>query len=122
MKFIWRGNWRKGEIVVEAETLEELNNVLDELLPLMEVQATSQVSNEEFPLLPSGLGCSDAIKTLLQSKWGKQPRTMAEVKEVLEANALHFTKGTLSGTLTSMTKRGHLGRVKKAGKWAYVVK
>lgn len=122
MRFTWKGNWRKGEIVIEAETLEELNNVLDKLFSLSEVQAPSQMSGEEFPTLSSGLGCSDAIRALLQTEWGKQPRSMAEIKEALEANALYFSKGTLSGTLTLMTKGGHLRRFKKAGNWVYVAK
>ena len=122
MRFTWKGNWRKGEIAIEAETLEELNSILDKLFSLGEAQATSQISGEEFPTLPSGLGCSDAIRALLQTKWGKEPRSMAEIKEALEANALYFSKGTLSGTLTLMTRGGHLRRVKKAGKWVYVAK
>jgi hypothetical protein len=122
MKFTWKGNWRKGEIVIEAETLEELNNILDKLFSLSEVQATSKVSGKEFPKLPSGLGCSDAIRALLQNKWGEEPRSMVEIKEALEANALYFSKGTLSGTLTLMTRGGHLRRSKKAGKWVYVAK
>ena len=122
MRFTWKGNWRKGEIVIEAETLEELNNTLDKLFPLSEAQATSQISIEEFPTLPSGLGCSDALRALLQTEWGKQPRSMAEIKEVLEANALYFSKGTLSGTLTLMTKRGELRRSKKGGNWVYLAK
>jgi len=122
MRFTWKGNWRKGEIIIEAETLEELNNILDKLFSLSEVQAMSQVSIEEFPTLPSGLGCSDAIRTLLQTEWGKQPRSMAEIKEALEANASYFSKGTLSGTLTLMTKGGYLRRFKKAGSWVYVSK
>jgi len=122
MRFTWKGKWRKGEIVIEAETLEELNNILDTLFSLSEVQATSQISGEELPPLPSGLGCSDAIRALLQTEWGKKPRSMAEIKEALEANAFHFSNGMLSGTLTLMTRGGHLWRVKKAGKWVYVVK
>lgn len=124
MRFKWKGNWRKGEIIIEAETLEELNDVLDRLFLLGEVQETSQIKKEAFPFpeVPPGLGCSDAIGTLLQTNWGKQPRSMAEIKEALEANALYFSKGTLSGTLTLMTKGGRLRRFKKDGHWVYVAK
>jgi hypothetical protein len=122
MRVSWKGKWRSGEIVIEAETLEELNNILDKLFYLSEAQAASQVSGEEFPQLPSGLGCSDAIRALLQTEWGRESRSMAEIKEALEANALYFSNGTLSGTLTLMTKGGYLRRVKKADKWAYAVK
>jgi predicted transcriptional regulator len=54
--------------------------------------------------------------------WGKQPRSMNEIKEALKANALHFSKGTLSGTLTTMTKRGDIRRMKKDRRWKYLAK
>jgi len=122
MRFTWKGNWRKGEIIIEAETLEELNAVLDKVLSLGEIQESHEVKGEEFPKIPAGLGCSEAIRALLQTDWGKQPRSMNEIKEALETNALYFSKGTLSGTLTMMAKGGHLRRFKRAGRWTYVIK
>ncbi|MFX1537983.1 MAG: hypothetical protein ACFFDI_27635 [Promethearchaeota archaeon] len=124
MKFKWRGKWKKGEVIIETETLEELDHVLGKLFSLGEVHEPSRITDKNSPLpdLPSGLGCSDAIKTLLQTEWGKQPRSMAELKKALEVNALYFSKGTLSGTLTMLTKKGHLKRFKKAGIWSYILK
>lgn len=122
MRFIWKGNWKKGEITIEAETLEELDATLNKLLPFGEEQKSPIVKSEEFPKIPEGAGCSEAVRALLQTEWGRQPRTMNEIKEALETNALYFSKGTLSGTLTLMTKAGHLRRIKKDGRWAYVVK
>jgi len=119
MKLTWKGKYRNGEIVIEAETLEDLNNFLDRLFSLSGSQMMPEVINEEFPTLPSQLGCSDAIRTLLQTEWGEQPRSMVEIRKALEANALYFSKGTLSGTLTLMTQSGHLRRFKKAGSWVY---
>jgi hypothetical protein len=122
MRFTWKGNWRKGEIVIEVDTLEELNGILDKLFSLSETQATSQlVVQEETPMLEPGRGCSDAIRALLQTDWGKQPRSMAEIKKALETNALYFSKGTLSGTLSFLTKHD-LRRFKKAGTWVYTAK
>jgi len=123
MRFTWKGNWRKGEILIEADTLEELNAILDKLFSLSETQSISQMpTQEEIPVLQPGLGCSTAIKTLLQTDWGKQPRSMVEIKYALETNAMYFSKGTLSGTLTSLTKRGILKRFKKDGVWVYTVR
>jgi hypothetical protein len=123
MRFTWKGNWRKGEILIEADTLEELNGILDKLFSLSEAEAISKmVAQEEQPVLQPGLGCSDAIKALLQTDWGKQPRSMAEIKKALETNAIYFSKGTLSGTLTILTKRGVLRRFKKDGSWVYTTK
>ena len=123
MRFTWKGKWRKGEIVIEADTLEELDGILHKLFSLTETQAISHiVAQEETPMLQSGLGCSDAIKALLQTDWGKQPKSMAEIKKALETNALYFSKGTLSGTLSFLTKRGDLRRFKKTGVWVYTIK
>jgi hypothetical protein len=123
MRFTWKGNWRKGEIAIEADTLEELNSILDKLFSLSKNEATSQiVPQAESPVLPSGLGCSEAIKTLLQTEWGTQPRSMAEIKNVLKANALYFSKGTLSGTLSFLTKHGDLKRFKSVNAWVYTAK
>lgn len=122
MRFTWKGNWRKGEIIIEAETLEQLDATLDKVLSLSEIQESQKMKGEEFPKIRAGLGCSEAIRALLRTDWGKQPRSMNEIKEALETNALYFSKGTLSGTLTMMTKRGGLKRFKKAGRWTYVIK
>jgi hypothetical protein len=120
LRFIWKGKWKGGEISIEAETLEEINNVLGELFSLEKAHGTSGTDSVDFPALPGSTGCVDAIRSLMQTEWGKSPRAMVEIKEVLEANGLHFTKGTLSGTLTLMTQRGNLRRFRKNGKWVYV--
>lgn len=123
MRFTWKGNWKKGEITIEAETLDELDKTLKQLFSLGEVEESSrEVSTERIPTLHAGLGCSNAIRTLLQSEWGREPKMMNEIKDALETNALYFSKGTLSGTLTMMTKGGSLRRIKKTGRWAYILR
>ena len=120
MKFTWRGKWREGEITVEAETFEELQRALNEL-PLVKKETWEGNTNgEKFPHLPTGLGCSDAIRALFQTDWGRlSPRSMADINSALETNAVHLTKGSLSGTLTLMTKKEELERLRKKGKWVY---
>ena len=118
MKFIWKGSWRNGELLIEAQTLGELNEILDELFG----SNSQNLPQTIIPVLPSGLGCSDSIKKLLESECGKHPRLYAEIKNAFESNALYFSKGTLSGTLRFLEKRGDIKRFKKAGKWAYVGK
>jgi uncharacterized membrane protein YheB (UPF0754 family) len=128
MRFIWKGKWKQGEITVETESLEELNAALKELLVAEPSNITTSTTpetqiTEEYPSLTAGLGCSDAIRTLLQSEWGKkQPRSMSEIEKALQANALYFSGGTLSGTLNLLTKYGSIRRFKKDGRWAYVSK
>jgi hypothetical protein len=67
MKFMWRGNWRKGELLIETETLEELEAVMDKIFAQNGTLTTQAISS--VPLLPAGLGCSDAVRTLLESDW-----------------------------------------------------
>jgi len=120
VKFTWKGKWKGGEISIEAETLEELNSILGSLFSLEKDQGTPAVDSADFPTLSGSTGCVDAIRSLMQTEWGRSPRAMIEINEVLKANGLHFTKGTLSGTLTLMTQRGNLRRFRKNGKWVYV--
>ena len=122
MKFTWKGKWRKGEVIVEAESIQELDNALKELASRGEILGITRGDNQITPEIPSVQGCSDAIRTLMKTDWGKQPRSMTEIKRALEANALHFSKGTLSGTLTAMTKRRDIRRLRKDGRWKYLAK
>lgn len=120
MKFTWKGKWRKGEIIIEAQTFQELDSALKALSSAGDIQEFSNVNNEGAPVIPSVQGCSDALRILMGTDWGRKPRSMKEIKKALEANALYFSKGTLSGTLTAMTKRGDLQRVKENGRWKYL--
>jgi len=122
MKFTWKGKWRNGEIIIEAETFQELDTALRVLTSQGDILEFSTRNNEGAPLMPSVKGCSDAIKILMGTDWGRHPRSMNEIKKALEANALYFSKGSLSGTLTVMTKKGELQRVKENGRWRYLSK
>jgi hypothetical protein len=122
MKFTWKGKWRKGEVIIEAESIQELDHALKELASRGEIHGIPRVNTQNAPEMPPVQGCSDAIRALMKTDWGKQLRSMSEIKKVLEANALHFSKGTLSGTLTTMTKRGDIRRMKKDGRWKYLAK
>jgi len=120
MKFSWKGNWRKGEITIEAETFQELDDAIKSLLSKGEIEETSEV--DRLPEIPPVQSCPDAIRAIMKTGWGKQLRSMNEIKRVLDANALYFSKGTLPGALTTMTKKGELQRVKEEGKWKYSLK
>ncbi len=121
MKLVWRGRWKGGEVSIEAETLEELNSLLAKLF-LSTGSTDAQTTDRPFPLVPAGLGCSEAVLTLLGSEWGTQEKSMAEIRKALEANGLFFSKGTLSGTLAFLNKKGDINRTKKAGNWVYRIK
>jgi len=129
MKLVWRGSWKKGEIVIEVESTDELVAALGKLesvetvAPMSPSADTSRTSTTETPQVSGNIGPSEAVREVLGSAWGRaEPRTMNEIIKVLEASALYFSKGTLSGILANMTKKGELRRpCKKEDQWAYVL-
>ena len=121
LKFTWRGRWKDGEISVEAETLKELEAALEELgtVSKLDVQSNEKGS---YPEIPSILGCTDAVRALLEKDWGRQPRSMSEISKALEVNQLYFSKGALSATLVTLAKKGGIRRVKEDRNWKYFSK
>ncbi len=120
LKYTWKGAWRKGEIWIEAETLKELEEAMRELGPVAEI-AVPSVIDETLPEIPRMLGCTDAVRALMVTKWGNTPRSMFEIQNALESNGLYFKKEALSATLTTLTKSNKSGvqRIKKGGVWKY---
>ena len=130
MKLTWKGNWRKGEVVIEAESSDELISALNKLeliepagplsmsdRPLGEGEASSKI-----PKISGDLGPSQAIREILNTQWGRmETRTMKEINSVLEANAIYFSASSLSGVLTNLVKKGELRRSKKDDQWAYAL-
>lgn len=121
MKFTWKGRWSDGEITVEAESLKELEAALKGLGAAAKL-GTMSVEKESYPEIPSLLGCTGAVRALLEKDWGKKPRSMSEIKQALEENQLYFSKGALSATLVTLSKKGDIRRVKEEGKWKYFSK
>jgi len=133
MKLNWKGSWKNGELALEVDSPEELIAAIKKLevesqIKTLEITQENGMEHGQLqgappgrPQLTPNSGCSEAIREMLQSNWGrKEPRDMSEIIEVLEQNALYFPKGTISGVLTGMVKRGQLRRMKKGTVWAYV--
>jgi hypothetical protein len=122
LRYKWSGKWRGGEIQFEAESFEELQNGIDKLVNESSPEVGENIATSDFPVVPKETGCVKAIRKILESEWGTtSARSMVEITQVLEANGLYFTKGTLSGTLTLMTQRGEIRRSKKNDKWVYSI-
>jgi hypothetical protein len=124
-------SWNGGTVHVEADTVPELSKIIGDLRrslapgetrlsgPL--IGSTAEQA-EEYPQIPEALGCADAIRKLLSTPWGREEaRTEAELTKAMRANALNYGHGTISGLLTSLTRRGDLRRLKKGRNYAYVV-
>ena len=84
-----------------------------------EVEAASML---DYPKISRTSKCGDAVVALLTEEWGSNPRTISELREAMEANAIFFPKTTLSGVLVWLVKKGRVRRWKDKKKgYLYVI-
>ena len=97
-------------------TLENLNEIVEKFSEAFnyetkkEEKPNSHSNFQTFPKIARTSQCSDAITSLLSTNWGKTPRTIAEIREAMEANAIFFPRTTLSGVLVWLVKKNKLRR------------
>jgi hypothetical protein len=77
---------------------------------------------QSLPSISKSKGLTGAILNLLQTDWGKTPREWGEISEALKRNALHYSKGSITGTLTLLTQSGKLRRIKEGRSYKYVTR
>lgn len=88
------------------------------------VQSPSSTGNklEDSPASVQGESCADAIVNLLSTEWGrKKPRALGEIKESLDANALHYSGKVIGFTLTRLTRRQKVRRWKLGESFVYTL-
>lgn len=69
-----------------------------------------------------GQSCADAIVGLLSTEWGrKKPRNLSEIKDSLDANALHYSGKVIGFTLTRLTRRQKVRRWKVGESFVYTL-
>lgn len=109
-----------GERAEVLSTLDDLDLIVEKVSKAFSAEAPRtrvpraepQASIEMFPNIQRTSQCSEAVQGLLESEWGKTPRTIGELRRAMEANAIYFPKTTLSGVLVWMVKKGSLRRWK----------
>ena len=121
-----RQNWNGGVLRFQADTLDEIKETLkriDNGTTSHQQQSAGDGEAQGSPILPGGLTCAGAIRTLLADpEWSREARTEGEVTKALSDNAYHYSRGTISGLLIQMLRRNELRRpTKKNGSWAYVL-
>lgn len=76
----------------------------------------------KFPKIAATDKCDDAVLRVLESDWGKwRPRTMDELREALEANAMSFGGRVLAGVLLGLVRRGKVRRWKTDAGYVYIL-
>jgi hypothetical protein len=109
----------RGEVLLTLDELDDVVqkvssafNVADEIdmvEPKIEKKETTLI---KYPKIRQTNQCGEAVTALLRADWGKTPRTISELREAMEANAIFFPKTTLSGVLVWLVKRGKIRRWK----------
>jgi len=101
------------------EVLETFDNVDHLVERVREALDTAEKGEPEppkeathYPKIKYTDKCSEAVLALLETPWGNTPRSIRELREAMEANAIFFPKTTMSGVLVWLTKRGDLRRMK----------
>ena len=107
------------------KTVEMLPSLMANVSKAFEAAKTSKPSasvaaSTVYPVVSSS-NCSEAILKLLESDWGREPRTLPELVDALKANALHYPSTTLSGVLTWLTKKGKVKRWKTDKGYVYAI-
>ena len=99
-------------------TLDDLNSIVDKVsLAFKEKVAVGRVKPKKngdvtYPKITHTTQCNEAIRSLLETEWGKTPRPIGELREAMETNAIFFPKSTMSGVLSWLIKKGSLRRWK----------
>ncbi len=77
---------------------------------------------ENCPKIPKADSCSEAILKVLESDWGKwRPRTLMEIKAVLEANGMFYSGSTLANELLKLVKDEKVKRWKTDKGYVYII-
>jgi hypothetical protein len=109
----------KEEVI---STLDNLDGIVDKVSEAFDLGNRSIVRKTEgpkaqsqsikFPRISRTTQCGEAVVSLLSTDWGITPRTISELREGMEANAIFFPKTTLSGVLVWLVKKGKIRRWK----------
>lgn len=126
--------FKYGNIEIELKGVkEDVEYFLDKILNIVggeklkkEVAFESieiKESIEEIPTLTikSGEPLTEVLSKVFRSEWGREPRALREVINLLETYGLYYNKSTVAVTLNRLVKRGILRRIRgKDGIYRYV--
>ena len=121
-----------GEKSEVLSTLEDLDEIVGKVSvafneenrkkPAKARKPKEELTPLDHPKVERTNQCGEAVTSLLSTDWGKTPRTIGELREAMEANAIFYPKTTLSGVLVWLVKKGQLRRWKdKKRGYLYVI-
>lgn len=120
----------REEVLETVKELPELvasfNAAFEKLKPKTVVTVTTAVKGEakleKYPKIPKLEDDKEALLRILESDWGRwRPRTLAELKEALEANRISYSDKKLSNELSELVKQGKVRRWKTDNGYVYIL-
>lgn len=85
---------------------------------------TPEVPEKAAKEFPPQLGevdtMSDALSILFKKDWGRKPRTLEEIMNVLEVNGLYYKKAAVATQLVRMMRKREVRRFGTRGSYKYV--
>jgi hypothetical protein len=106
------------------KTIMELPKLVESVLKALEsTKNKAEISRTVDLIFPSisPSSCSEAVLKLLASDWGRQPRTLTELRVALKANAVYYPSTTLSGVLSWLIRKNKIKRWKTDKGYVYVL-
>ncbi len=114
-------NGNKEEVMKTIEDLPKIMETVSKAFQLIKTgKENKQPTDSAYPSV-SASGCSEAVLQLLDSDWGKQPRTLPELASALKANAIHYPSTTVSGVLAWLVRKNKIKRWKTDKGYVYVI-
>lgn len=100
--------------------IQGLQKVTGELPHVVAPEVHAAEAKEFPPQLGRPGTMSEALSTLFRKDWGRKPRTLQAIMEVLEVNGLYYSKAAVSTQLVHMMRRQEVRRMGKRGSYEYV--
>lgn len=77
----------------------------------------------EVPTIPIDItkNLRHSIIHILDTPWGRTPKSLGDIIDVLKTNAIYHSKSSIAGSLTQLVQKGDLRRIKgEDGDWKYL--
>jgi len=96
----------QAELIKPSETIPEVRTNQEEI-------------EQAPPVIKADKSTIVNIQSLFDTTWGKLPKTIDQINNALEYNAVPDAAASIGRDLGRLVKRGVLRRIKRDGKWAY---
>ena len=107
-----------GENIFDFIDSIQTSDLLDSEMP--EETTTDITDLSTPPKISKVTGLNDALKKLFDTDWGKTPRSLPEIKKVLELNGIFYESNDIASRLVKLLRTGEIRRIGQRRKYRYV--